>query len=107
MYRIVVVGDKDSIYGFATLGMEIFPVNNADEAKGIISKLINDNVMVIYLTESIANEIYEEVSELILDSMVSIIPIPGLYGNTGIGLENVKRSAQKAVGTDILFSGNK
>ncbi len=107
MYRIAVVGDRDSIYGFATLGMEVFPVNNAEEAKGKINKLIKDNVMVIYLTESIANEIYEEISELVLDSMVSIVPIPGLYGNTGIGLKNVKISVEKAVGTDILFSQNK
>ncbi|MBO1695080.1 V-type ATP synthase subunit F, partial [Bacteroides uniformis] len=26
MYKIAVVGDYDSIYGFATLGLDIFPV---------------------------------------------------------------------------------
>lgn len=104
MYRIAVVGDRDSIYGFATLGMEVFPVNENNEAKNIIKKLINENVAVIYLTESIAHEIYEEISELISDNMVSVIPIPGLFGNTGIGMKNVKKSVEKAVGTDILFS---
>ncbi len=104
MYRIAVVGDRDSIYGFATLGMEVFPVNENNEAKNIIKKLINENVAVIYLTESIAHEIYEEISELTSDNMVSVIPIPGLFGNTGIGMKNVKKSVEKAVGTDILFS---
>ncbi|MBR3242938.1 MAG: V-type ATP synthase subunit F, partial [Parasporobacterium sp.] len=31
MYKIAVLGDRDSIYGFATLGLETFPVSNADE----------------------------------------------------------------------------
>lgn len=106
MYRIAVVGDRDSIYGFATLGIEIFPVDNSEKASQTIKKLINENVGIIYITELIADEIYEELSELTKDSLVSIIPIPGLSGNTGIGIRNVKRAVEKAVGTDILFSEN-
>ena len=26
MYRAAVIGDRDSIYGFAALGLEVFPV---------------------------------------------------------------------------------
>ena len=34
----------------------------------------------------------------------SIIQIPGISGNTGAGIENVKKSVETAVGSDILFS---
>ena len=30
MYKIAVIGDYDSIYGFATLGLGIFPVKDRE-----------------------------------------------------------------------------
>ena len=32
----------------------------------------------------------------------AIIPIPGVTGNTGVGMKNVSRSVEQAVGSDIL-----
>ena len=32
MYKIAVLGDYDSIYGFATLGLDTFPVSTREEA---------------------------------------------------------------------------
>ena len=104
MHRIAVVGEKDSIYGFAALGLEIFSVKNPLEAKTIIKRLISENVAIIYLTESIIADIYHELTEITAHSFVSIIPIPGLIGETKIGVENLKKAVIKAVGTDILFS---
>ena len=104
MHRIAVVGEKDSIYGFAALGLEIFSVKNPLEAKTIIKRLISENVAIIYLTESIIADIYHELTEITADSFVYIIPIPGVIGETKIGVENLKKAVIKAVGTDILFS---
>ena len=36
MYKIAVMGDYDSIYGFAALGLETFPVNSQDEAEKLL-----------------------------------------------------------------------
>ena len=104
MHRIAVVGEKDSIYGFAALGLEIFSVKNSHEAKSTVKRLINENVAIVYLTESIIADIYHELAELTADSFVSAIPIPGLLGETKIGVESLKKAVIKAVGTDILFS---
>ena len=32
MYKIAAMGDKDSIYGFSSIGLEIFPVTEPREA---------------------------------------------------------------------------
>ena len=32
----------------------------------------------------------------------AIIPIPGIVGNTGVGMKNVSRSVERAVGSDII-----
>ena len=39
MYRIAVIGDADSVLGFQTLGLEVCPVNSADEARQAIHRL--------------------------------------------------------------------
>ncbi len=35
MYKIAVLGDYDSIYGFAALGLDTFPVSDLEEAEEI------------------------------------------------------------------------
>ena len=40
MYKIAVIGDYDSIYGFATLGLSICPVKNREEAKDKLKSTI-------------------------------------------------------------------
>ena len=32
MYKIAVVGDKDSVLGFKALGLEVHPVESVDQA---------------------------------------------------------------------------
>jgi V/A-type H+-transporting ATPase subunit F len=34
----------------------------------------------------------------------AIIPIPGVSANTGMGMRNVKKSVERAVGSDIIFN---
>ena len=40
MYKIAVVGDRDSVLGFKALGLEVCPAQSADEAREIIAFLI-------------------------------------------------------------------
>ena len=41
MYKIAVIGDYDSIYGFATLGLGIFPVKDREETRDTLLSLIH------------------------------------------------------------------
>ena len=54
MYKIAVMGDYDSIYGFAALGLDTYPVSDPDEARGIVNSLAASECGVIYMTESLA-----------------------------------------------------
>ena len=42
MYKIAVMGDYDSIYGFATLGLDTFPVDNLDYGVALLKRLAED-----------------------------------------------------------------
>ena len=95
MYKIAVLGDYDSIYGFATLGLDTFPVTTHEEAAEELHKLATGGYGIIYITEAWADQ--EEI-------IPAIIQIPGIAGNTGAGVAGVKKSVEVAVGSDILFS---
>jgi len=102
MHKIAVMGDKDSIYGFAALGLEIFPVEDPALAIEKLRKMAHKNYAVIYITEALASKIPEQIDKYKEKSTPAIILIPGIIGNTGMGLYNVKRTIEKAVGSDIL-----
>ncbi len=103
MYRIAVLGDRDSIYGFATLGLDIFPVSNQQEAVKQLKTLSDGAYAVVYITEQMASLLENEIDYLSKFPLPAIIPIPGLNGNTGMGIKMVKKSVEKAVGSDIIF----
>ena len=47
MDKIAVMGDYDSIYGFAALGLSTFPVDNLETAKKRLSTLVNSGYGII------------------------------------------------------------
>ncbi len=104
MYKIAVLGDRDSIYGFAALGLDTFPVTDREEAAKVFKTLAEGQYGVIYITERLQAELEEEIDRYINDYLPAIIPIPGISGNTGAGMRNVKKSVERAVGSDIIFN---
>ena len=100
------MGDRDSIYGFAALGLDTFPVTDPAEASKKLRELAEGEYAVVYITEALAAQIQAEIDRYRLAPLPAIIPIPGVSGNTGMGILNVKKSVEQAVGSDIIFNGN-
>ena len=102
MYKIAALGDKDSIYGFASLGIMIYPVDDSTQAVKTIRNLAETGYAVIFITENIASQIQPEINRYNDEPLPAIIPIPGVFGNTGIGMEQVSSFVERAVGSDIV-----
>lgn len=104
MYKVAVLGDRDSIYGYASAGLDIFPINGEQNTLRLIRKLALQKYAVFYLTESLYEEIEEQLAEE-YDGLAipAFIPIPGIIGNTGVGKDRVIKSVERAIGTDIVF----
>ena len=105
MYKIAVMGDYDSIYGFAALGLAVFPVRNREEAGGTLRRLAEGEYGIIYITEAAAAQARDEIERYRDKTVPAVIQIPGVSGNTGAGVEGVKKTVEQAVGSDILFGG--
>lgn len=102
MYKIGVLGDKDSVYGFACIGLEIFPTDDVKLAHKYLRTMVEQNYAVIFITEKLAAAMQSEIEKYSQSVSPAIIPIPGVSGNTGDGLKNVSKFVEKAVGSDIL-----
>ena len=53
----------------------------------------------------VAAQIEEEIEQYRENTLPAIIQIPGVSGNTGAGVNGVKKTVEQAVGSDILFGG--
>ena len=51
MYKIAVLGDYDSIFGFAALGLDTFAVQTREEAAEKLHQLAQGGYGIIYITE--------------------------------------------------------
>jgi len=101
-YKIAVLGDRDSVLGFQALGLDTFSAETAEEAKSILHRLAKENYAVVYLTEQYAQHMAAELERYKDRLTPAIILIPGKEGSLGIGMANVKKAVERAVGVDIL-----
>lgn len=102
MYKIAAMGDRNSIYGFVSLGISIFPVDDSTQAIKTLRKISESGYAVIFITEALASQIQTEIERYKDEPLPAIIPIPGISGNTGIGMKQVSQFVERAVGSDIV-----
>jgi V/A-type H+-transporting ATPase subunit F len=104
MANIAVVGDRDSIWGFRVLGVEVHPVNNSEEALETLRALCTPEYGAIFITENYARQLGEAIEELeaFIPLYPSIVIIPSHHGSQGLGMQKVKTVVEKALGQAIF-----
>ena len=101
-YKIAVLGDKDSVLGFKALGLSVYPAGSAEEARAIVHRLAKENCAVIYVTEQFAVQLETDIAKYKDALTPAIILIPGKEGSMGVGMSNIRKAVERAVGADIL-----
>ena len=101
-YKIAVLGDRDSVLGFQALGLDTFSADSPEEARAILHRLAKENYAVVYLTEQYAQHMANELERYKDRLTPAIILIPGNEGSLGIGMANVNKAVERAVGADLL-----
>jgi V/A-type H+-transporting ATPase subunit F len=106
MYKTGAIGDKQSVLGFKALGLDVFDCSTKEEAEIRLKSMSEEDYAIIYVIDNLYVEIKDVIYEYNEKCLPAIIPIPGMKGTTGIGLENIKKSVERAVGADILFNND-
>lgn len=104
MNKIAVIGDKDSILGFKSLGLDVFFVSDSKETADTILKCAHEEYKLIFITEQAASEVKSTIDKFKSVPFPAITLIPNNKGTLGIGLASINENVEKAVGANI-FSG--
>lgn len=102
MYRIGVVGDKDSILAFKAIGIDVFPVADIEEARKTVDTMAANKYGVIFITEQVAKDLEETIERYNREILPAIILIPSNQGSLNIGMKRISDNVEKAVGVNIL-----
>lgn len=104
MVKIAVMGDSESIKGFAALGLNIFVCEDNDTAIECFKKISSEGYGLIYITEYLCEVLSRQIEKADKNLNLNIVPIPGVSQNNGIGVKRLKMAVEKAVGSDIIFN---
>ena len=102
--KIAVVGDRDSIYPYRALGIELHPVDEPQHAKGVIDTILSEKVdaYLILLTEQVAKSLERELRILRGLPHVVFLVIPAGIESKGYAMEKIRSLIRQAIGRDIL-----
>lgn len=102
MYKVGVVGDRDSVLAFKALGLEVATCNNPEESRRAVDKMARDGFGIIFITEQLASQIPETINRYNSTMVPAIILIPSNQGTLNIGMDRINENVEKAIGSNIL-----
>ena len=76
MYKIAVLGERESVMGFAALGLAVFPVDS--------------------------EALHAQIEKYASSVTPAVILIPGAGGCKGLGMNALNAAVERAVGSNIL-----
>lgn len=101
MYKVGVVGRRESVLGFMTLGFDVRETNSDAETDMVVQRLKKSGeYAVIFVAGSAPPAIFDEERD---PSVTSVVYIPGAEGNDGSGVERLRNAARRAAGVDIIL----
>ena len=107
MYKIAIIGDRESALGFMALGFSVFEAENAAAAGETLHRLAaTGDYAVIFIVENYAAELEADMARYRNMPLPAVTVSPGKLGSAGYGMAAVKSAVERAVGTDILFKEN-
>ncbi|NLB80467.1 MAG: V-type ATP synthase subunit F [Clostridiaceae bacterium] len=104
MYRIGIIGDRESVLSFKAVGFDVADTVDSEQAHIAFADFVSKNYAIIFVTEKIAQLISAKIEEHKDNPYPAVIVIPDNRGSNGMGMNAIKKSVERAVGADILFN---
>ncbi|MBQ2804502.1 MAG: V-type ATP synthase subunit F [Clostridia bacterium] len=102
--KIAVIGDKDSVLAFKSVGVEVFDATTAEQAQDLVKKLSQGQYAVVLIAETLAVQIPETLAKAKTRAFPAVVPIPTTAQSNGFGMQGIKADVEKAIGVDIIFN---
>lgn len=98
------LGSYDCVLPFQAIGLEAVVIDqeNRNSVPQVLAKFSHDGYAVVFMQESLYSDFMDDADAINALEALSVIPIPDQSGSLGIGVESIRRSAERAVGMDIF-----
>ncbi|MEG0829278.1 MAG: V-type ATP synthase subunit F [Anaerovoracaceae bacterium] len=100
--KIAVLGDRGSVLGFQAIGFDVIEVKPEENISKLVARLAKSEYGIIFVTEEVIANNLDVVEKYKDDMLPAIIPIPSKNGSLGIGMANIHKNVERAVGADIF-----
>jgi len=103
MLKIVIIGEKNDILPYQSIGAEIEPVKTIVDTVSALRKTAqNPSVAIILITENMAEQCLDTITELRNKTSIAITIIPTEQGSRRTSMIELNKEISRAVGMDIL-----
>ena len=103
MLKIVIIGEKNDILPYQSIGVEIEPVKTtADTVSALRKTAQNPSVAIILITENMAEQCLDTITELRNKTAKAITIVPTEQGSRQTSMIELNKEISRAVGMDIL-----
>ena len=103
MYKIVIVGEKEDILPYQSIGVEIEPVKTVADTLVVLRKVAQrPDVGMILITENMAEHCLDTITELRSRTSVAITIIPTEQGSRHTSTMDINKEIARSVGMDIF-----
>ena len=104
MYKIGVLGGRETVMGFKALGLEVYPVDDPEEARRTFRDVTSEEneLAILYVEENLAEGLKHDIDRFKDSPTPAIILIPGRDGTLGLGQSALLDAVERAVGSNIL-----
>ena len=102
-YKIAILGSPNAVLGFKALGVIAFPIATKEEGKKSLNTIKQGQYAILLVTEDWARELFEELDEIRQLTLPAVSVLPSQSGSQGLGEQELRKTVERAVGSDILF----
>lgn len=104
MYKMAVIGDRESILIFKAFGADIFAADEDEilQNKRLINQLASEGYAIILITEQVAQHLSEVLEHFGRELLPAISVIPSVEGSLGLAELMMRKNVERAVGMNIL-----
>ncbi len=114
MGSIAVIGNSDSVDYFRILGCEVYNVEDAESAEGLVREILGKGFRIILVTEAVFSRYRGLFRDRAADAFPVVSVIPDMHGAKwkddspvleGVAFRELREAVIKAVGQDISGAG--
>ena len=102
-YKIAILGKKDIVLGFKNFGLEVFPVDNIDDARKALRKIEKDDFAILFIGAEWEVKLKNEVAILRENMLPAVLSLPSHLKAKNRESFHLKEMIKRAVGKEIFF----